>query len=174
MRPWDYEDIALERGGADPFAGLESCAMEDILEKLDLVIRGAPDDDPPVEPKTPLIVDTSEDKKMATFFRYKVCRGCPLLGFRGCALRVPRHLKQPPPQFSCASPFLAQGVVMDLSPVGWSRKVQSDNKVSVAKVMEEARRITVVCMRHGKTLCIDLGLMGQNCMLKVHMDSCPN
>jgi len=129
MRPWDYEDIALERGGADPFAGLESCAMEDILEKLDLVIRGAPDDDPPVEPKTPLIVDTSEDKKMATFFRYK-------------------------------------GVVMDLSPVGWSRKVQSDNKVSVAKVMEEARRITVVCMRHGKTLCIDLGLMGQNCMLK--------
>jgi hypothetical protein len=53
-----------------------------------------------------------------------------------------------------------KGVVVELEPLSWSRKRQAESKVVVSKVMEEARRRAVVAMKHGKTLCLDLGSMG--------------
>jgi hypothetical protein len=37
---------------------------------------------------------------------------------------------------------------------------------ALRKVMEEARRRTVVAMKHGKTLCLDFGDMGSGCPFK--------
>lgn len=53
-----------------------------------------------------------------------------------------------------------KGVVVELEPLSWSRKKQSAEKVVASKAMEEARRRAVIAMKHGKTLCLDLGAMG--------------
>jgi len=50
--------------------------------------------------------------------------------------------------------------------LGWSRKKQQASKVQVGKVLEEARRRCVVAMKHGKTLCLNLGAMDSSCPLK--------
>jgi len=103
------------------------------LECIATIIQGVPADEATgaaaVEPKTPLLVDNSEEGKMLNFFKYK-------------------------------------GVVVELEALGWSRKRQAAEKVQAAKVMEECRRRCVVAMKHGKTLCLNVGSMGQGCMFK--------
>jgi len=48
--------------------------MEDIIEKIESIIAG--DSVTGRVPKTPLLIDTSPDRKMATFFKYKVGASC--------------------------------------------------------------------------------------------------
>ena len=127
-RPRDYvEEVAEVTEEVDPYAGLSRCDMEDVIERIEAAINGGEEG---VEPKTPLLVDTSADEKMRTFFKYSKC------------------------------------VVVELEQLSWSRKKQAAEKVTGAKVMEEARRRAVVAMKHGKTLVLDLGKMGSGCMLK--------
>lgn len=64
------------------------------------------------------------------------------------------------PLSSCVSLHRYKGVVVELEPLSWSRKKQSAEKVVASKAMEEARRRAVIAMKHGKTLCLDLGAMG--------------
>ena len=158
-RPFDYVDEAAQSSSSnsaeaegdtikeDIYAGLESCDMEDLLGVIERVIRGTDrvndennDSDPPLlslsdtgsltsASLTPLFVDTSEDSKILTFFRYK-------------------------------------GTVIDLQALGWSRKKQREEKVSVPKLLDLGRRLIVNAMKHGKTCCINLGSIGNDVALK--------
>lgn len=64
MRPHDFVEEVATEGGDDPLHGLEGCDMEDVLDRIAAVVAG--DKETGIEGRTPLLIDTSPDRKMVS------------------------------------------------------------------------------------------------------------
>jgi hypothetical protein len=166
-RPEDYVDGgggSGSDGGAgdgagreDPCAGLASCDMEDLLGVIDAVIEGRACEE--------LIPGGDSETGGGGGGGGGGSGGASSGEGSRSAARTPLFVDNSE-DAKVLTYFKYKGTVVDLEPLGWSRKRQSDEKISASKVMEQGRRLLVNGMKHGKICCLSLGEMASENALK--------